>query len=175
MLDPQELNGPIPGQSLTSEPKGSAWERPPEMSDPGDAARWHIGRLREAEAMEATLDVLELGVDVVTLTKGILRGAVAEGVHSVDISMVIAPLIHESIRGVAEAAQIDFNEGLAKDDDRSDIDYRINERKARVELDRMAAELPEVAEEMPMEEMPMEDAPMEEPRAGLMVPKGGLT
>ena len=35
------LGSAIPGQSLTGEPKGYAWERPPEFDKPEDALKYY--------------------------------------------------------------------------------------------------------------------------------------
>lgn len=174
----EELNGPIPGQSLTGDPKGAAWERAPEMSDPEQALKYHLDKMSTAEAVEATLDILELDVDIVTLTNGLLRGAVAEGLHSIDISLLIAPIIHESIRGVAEAAGIDYKEGLPEAEDRAEIDYQINQKKARKMLEKITPEAsldvpPEVEGEGELIEGEAVEMPEGMPR-GLMVPKGGM-
>jgi len=174
----EELSGPIPGQSLTGEPKGAAWERTPEVTDPESALKYHLDKLRTPEALEATLDILELDVDVVTLTNGLLRGAVAEGVHSIDVSLLIAPIIHESIRGVAEAAGVDYKEGLPEAEDRTAIDYQINQNKARKMLDSMSQEeTMDVPLEMEGEGELIEGEAMEMPEGmprGLMVPRGGM-
>ena len=50
--------------------------------------------------------MLELGVDVVTLTEGILRAAVAMGKHSIDVSLIIGPIIHELIKSNADVTGI---------------------------------------------------------------------
>ena len=40
---------PIPGQSLTKEPRAYPWEDPPKYSNPEDALIWHIDRLEKPE------------------------------------------------------------------------------------------------------------------------------
>ena len=82
------FNAPIPGQSLTTEPKNYPWENPPEYADPEDALMWHMDKLGDPEKTKAALGLLELGLDVVTLTEGILRGAVADGIHTIDTSLI---------------------------------------------------------------------------------------
>ena len=39
------FNAPIPGQSLTSEPKNYAWERPPQYDLPEEALMFHLEKL----------------------------------------------------------------------------------------------------------------------------------
>jgi len=143
----------IPGQSLTAEPKNAPYENPPELVTDEAAIEWHLDRLSSEDKLGALLDAMELGIDVVTLTEGLLRGAVMDGRHSVDISLVIAPVIHEFIKTTAEEVGIDYEEGFPDDtEDREQIKYQINERKARKAI---AAYEGEDESEVPME-MPVE-------------------
>ena len=96
------FNAPIPGQSLTSEPKNSPWENPPLMVDPEEALLWHLEKLEKPKVTESVAGLMALGVDILDLTEGILRAAVAEGQHSIDVSLIIAPVVHEYIKGIGE-------------------------------------------------------------------------
>jgi len=40
--------------------------------------------------MEDAMYFLEAGLDLVTLVQGILRSAVMEGIHTIDVSLIIA-------------------------------------------------------------------------------------
>lgn len=172
----------IPGQSLTAEPKNAPYENPPQMTEPEEAVFFHLERL--AERTDDLLDAMELGLDVVTLTEGILRGAVAEGRHSVDISLIIAPIIHEFIKGGADRAGIDYEEGFPDDSEaKKKVKYQINSKKARKLLDEykketgettdfLSGETDTVEEEMmPSEGMMDSEAMMSEEPAALT---GGL-
>lgn len=160
----------IPGQSLTAEPKNAPYENPPEITTAEDAIMWHLNRLQDEEKFQALADTLELGLDVVTITEGLLRGAVMGGIHSIDVSLIIAPVIHEYITSTAEKLDIDFEEGLPDDSENRDaIEYQINEKKAKDMLADLDMEVEE--EEEPVQaELPM-DMPMEEPK-GLMARRG---
>lgn len=125
------FEAPIPGQSLTGSPGKYAWERPPEVTDPEEALMMHLDRLSTRDKIEDVLDMLELGVDVRTLTEGILRSAVAEGVHTIDISMLIAPVVHEFIKDTAERSGIDFEEGLEDKEEKKRRAPVINAKSAR--------------------------------------------
>ena len=103
---------PIPGQSLTTEPKNAPYESPPEITNIDEALMHHIDHLNNAEAAEDILDFIEAGVDVKTLTEAVMRSAVMQGLHSVDVSLTIGPVLHEFIRGIPLAAGIDFEEGF---------------------------------------------------------------
>ena len=122
----------IPGQSLTSEPKNAPYENPPEITTPEDAIEWHLDRLLEDDKFSSLLDAMELGMDVVTLTEGLLRGAVVDGRHSIDISLIIAPVVHEFIKSAAEQSGVDYDEGIPDDtEERNMVQYKINSRKAK--------------------------------------------
>tara|TARA_R110000796_G_scaffold13733_4_gene44250 strand:+ start:2891 stop:3436 length:546 start_codon:yes stop_codon:yes gene_type:complete len=126
----------IPGQSLTAEPMNAPYENPPEMTSPEDAVEWHLDRLTEPDKTEALLEAMELGIDVVTLTEGLLRGAVLGSQHNIDVSLIIAPVIHEFIKTTADKAGIDYEEGFPDDtEERDSVRYSINERKASKMLD----------------------------------------
>lgn len=107
-----QFQAPIPGQSLTGTPGTMPWERPPEMNDPEEVIQMYLTKLSDKEATQDILDLLELGTDVRTLTEGILRTGVAEGIHSIDVSLIVAPVIHEFIKQSADAVGIDYEEGL---------------------------------------------------------------
>lgn len=107
-----EFNAAIPGESLTVPPGSRPYERPPEITDPEEAIQMHLTRLAKEDMMQDIADALDLGLDVVTLTEGILRSAVAEGIHSIDTSLIIAPVVHEFIKKVGDAAGVEYEEGL---------------------------------------------------------------
>jgi hypothetical protein len=154
------FNGPIPGQSLTTEPKNAAYERTPEVSDPIQALDVHLDNLSKPEAMEDALYFLELGVDIVTLVEGILRSFVIEGIHSIDVSLIIAPVIHEHIKAAATKAGIEFEEGFDNPDRDGAVQYERDTMRAKKMLKRLREQEGE-PEELTEEQEPMEE-PMEE-------------
>jgi len=173
------FEAPIPGQSLTNEPKNYPWENPSRLTTPEDALVYHLERLNQPKRIEAMLDFLQLDIDVVTMTEGILRNAVANGEHSVDVSMIIAPIIHEHIVGLADATGIDYDEGLEEDNSEEERAYAIRENKARkilkdIKLDKkpdlgdLEASLPKT----PMSDAEVEPMPEEKPKGLMARPQG---
>ena len=167
---------PIPGQSLTTPPQSQPYEKPPQITDAVDALDYHINRLNRKESKEDIIDLLELDVDVVTITEGVLRRAVMNGIHSIDISIVIAPHIHEFIKGEADAIGIDYDEGfeVKKEDIEAAQEERIGGRVLREVMKEMPQKMnlekamPETVEEEPMDEEPKEDIEYEVGSKGLM-------
>ena len=120
------FDAPIPGQSLTSTPKGAPYERPPEITDPVEALDWHLDRLDNPKAVKEAMFFLEMGMDLSTLVEGIARGAVAEGIHSIDVSLIITPVIHEYLKGYADALEIEYDEGFENEEDEEEAEYGRN-------------------------------------------------
>ena len=162
-------NLPIPGQSLTAEPKAAPYERPPQIVDPKKALDWHLDRLADEERQEVMVDIFELGgMDVVTFTEGTLRAAVLDGRHSIDVSMIIAPVIHEFICTVLDAAGVEYDEGFEDDSqEREQIKYLKANRKAKKLLaeHKKTGNITSDVEEEPAEE------PKPKRGKGLMAPK----
>jgi hypothetical protein len=164
---------PIPGQSLTTEPKNAPYERPPEIVDPIEALDVHIENLLKPGAMEDALYFLEYGVDLVTLVQGILRGAVMEGIHSIDVSLIIAPVIHEYIKGFADAADLDYKEGWETEEEEKALSYRRDVERARELMKKLGEQedeaIPTTMKEMTEEPEMEPEVEQEEPaKAGLM-------
>jgi len=164
---------PIPGQSLTTEPKNAPYERPPEIVDPIEAIDVHIDNLLKPGAMEDVLYFLEYGVDLVTLVQGILRSAVMEGMHSIDVSLIIAPVIHEYIKGFADAADLDYDEGFENEQQKKALSYRRDVDRAKKMLEELrkqeGEEIPTTMEEMTEEPEMEPEVEEEEPvKTGLM-------
>jgi hypothetical protein len=166
------FEAPIPGQSLTSEPRKYPYERPPEISDPEEAIKMHLSRLSKEDKVQDIIDILEIDkelVSVVDLTQGILRSAVATGLHSIDVSLAIAPVIHEYIKGVAEDAGIDYEEGLVDKKEKAKRKEVLDKARAYKKIDEIPDWDPEMLEDDDEPEPQVDDVPeTEEPSEGLI-------
>jgi hypothetical protein len=118
---------PIPGQSLTDEPNNFAWERPPEISDPNEAFRFHMDRLSEKPVAESVLFLMEYGYPVDVLTRSMLTSAVSEGIHSIDVSLILSPVIEEEMSYMARTAGIEYKDTFTADK----TDDELQEEKLR--------------------------------------------
>ena len=160
---------PIPGQSLTAESRSQAFERPPEITDPIEALDIHIENLSKEGAIEDVLYFLEFGVDLVTLVQGILRSAVMEGIHSIDISLIIAPVLHEHIKGFADVAKLDYDEGFDNQEGKKALAYKRDVARAKKMMKKLEEEgKAEVSVPEPMEEPKPEIEKQEPDKSGLM-------
>jgi len=166
----RELSGPIPGQSLTTTPKGFPWERPPEITDPEEAIQMHLARLSNPEMMESIAQIIELqGLDIKTVTTGILRSAVAGGIHSIDVSLLVAPVIHEFIKQTTKALGIEADDGFVDKKAKAAQEQATIAMRAKKQLKAMGVNPKEVAKSVEAAAEPVveeESAPM--PSKGLM-------
>lgn len=168
----RRFEAPIPGQSLTGEPKKYAWERPPEITDPEIATQMHLIRLSEEKRLNTVLDALEFGVtDLYTMVKGMMRSAVANGIHTIDVGMIVAPVVHEFLKQAADEAGIEYDDGMGTGEEEDQRRKMRASLMAQKKLKQMGMETPEEVREaepnMPQEEPEME--PKADPkRRGLM-------
>ena len=109
------MMAPIPGQSLTDEPNNFAWERPPEIVDPNEAIMFHMDRLSEQPVAESVLFLMEYGFPVDVLTRSMLTASVAEGMHTIDVSLIISPVIEEELGYMARTAGIEYKDTFTAD------------------------------------------------------------
>ena len=102
------LDAPIPGQSLTSPLGGRPWERPAEFSVPEEALAFYVEKITDKRASQKMFDLLELGLPVDKLVDTMQLGGVMEGLHSVDVGMIIAPALHEVITKMADKVGVKY-------------------------------------------------------------------
>jgi len=132
------MDGPIPGQSLTKEPRNALYERPPEITDPNDAILWHMRKLSDPNRLDNLLFTLEYGLPVKHATQAALTTAVAQGIHNIDVSLIIAPVIHKFISSTAKEAGVSFKE----DFDNSELKEQQERQKVQLLLEKAMAETP---------------------------------
>lgn len=165
------FNAPIPGQSLTNTPKNYPWERPPEINDPEEAIEMHITRLSDPEVLEAALNLIEIeDLDIQTVVKGIMRAAISKGIHSIDVALLVAPVVHEFIKQSAKAMGIEAEDGFVDKTAKAKQEQATLAARARKEMRKLGAKPKEVVKEIVEEvEVPEKEAP----RNGLMA-RGGV-
>ena len=163
-LDNTTFDRPIPGMSMTHELGARPWQQPAKYTTVEDASKYYITRMQDKQFTETLVNVLEMGVPITTLANTIQLSSVMQGLHSIDVGMLVLPVIMETIKLIADSADIEYNTGLDADDsvkigsNTSDIDVTIGKLSDLVDDDE---------EELPMdiEETVIED---EEPTMGLM-------
>tara|TARA_R100001377_G_scaffold58374_1_gene35011 strand:+ start:206 stop:721 length:516 start_codon:yes stop_codon:yes gene_type:complete len=158
------FDAPIPGESMMHELGARPWQQPPKYPTTEEALGFYLPRFQNEEFVEGLLDTLELGVPVTSIANTIQTGAVMEGLHTIDVGIIILPVLVEMISYLAEDAGIEFNtgaEGLKTD--------KPTQTKIDVIMKRLSDKdnsTEETVEDMPSEEIESEETPQQE--SGLM-------
>lgn len=116
------VDAPIPGQSLTAPLGDRPWQRPARFSNPDQALAFYVERMTTPQAANKMLDILEMGVPISSLVDIMQLGGVMEGMHSVDVGIIISPALAEVMESMAKAAEIEFSVTGEKDYDDKKID-----------------------------------------------------
>jgi hypothetical protein len=161
------FQAPIPGESLTRPPKQFPWERPPEMNDPEEVMQFYIDKLTDADRMSAIMDTLEVGMTIRDVTEGIVRVGVSEGMHSIDVGILVSPVIHQYIKSVAKALKIDFDEGFVDKKQQAEDQKKVMYLKAKLAAQQQKELVQEIQQEAPV----MEEETVVKPK-GLMTRRG---
>ena len=100
------FDAPIPGQSLTDEPKNYPWENPARFSKVEDAAAFVWERIHKKNTLTKIILMLQTGVSVDSVSKVIIFSGFLEGAFSVDTAILLTPAVQKMILAVGKAAKI---------------------------------------------------------------------
>lgn len=103
---------PIPGMSLTHALGDRPWQNPSQYTTVDDAIEYYMDKMSSEEFMVQLVDVLEMGVPVTTLANTIQMSSVMNGIHNLDVGMLVLPVIMEMIMLLGDSAGIQYETGL---------------------------------------------------------------
>jgi hypothetical protein len=144
------FDAPVPGMSLTHELGARPWQSPAQFTTVDEAIDYYMDRMATEEFMEQAVDVLEMGVPVTTIANTMQMSGVMEGKHSLDVGMLVIPLLMEMLMLIAETEGIDYDSGLTEEKPETTKDAMIN--KVRVEMKSRIDEVQEEPEDAVTEE-----------------------
>jgi len=154
------LDGPIPGQSLTTEPNSRPWEQPPKYTTVEETLDFYVPRLSNPELAAPMVDSMEEGMTAVAVADLIQSSGVMSGLHTIDVGLMISPVLVELLVTQADMAGIKYKVGT----ERSDVADPTMIRKA---VDKASAEHFDTSAEVEEEVIIEEEAPTV-PSDGLM-------
>ena len=170
-LDETSFDRPIPGMGMTHELGARPWQTPPTYTTIDEAADYYIEKMSSPEFKNKLLDVMAMNVPLTTLANTMQLGSVMEGLHTVDVGMLMIPILVETMVLIADASDVKYVSGMeGTKSDRPAMNNRIieemkAERGNSEEMDEGMSMQEE--ETMPTEEPMEEEMPMEQPK-GLM-------
>jgi hypothetical protein len=169
-LNEPKLDAPISGQSLTAELGGRPWQQAPQYKTVDEAIEYYLDKMSSEEFTDQLVDVLEMDVPVTSLANSIQLAGVMDGKHTVDVGMLVMPLIMEMIMLVGDMADVKYDSGMENPNKGKTRDTLIESVKMKLqrELDKKDGmlfseeELGEDTSEEEQEEPMMEEPIMEE-------------
>lgn len=113
-IDPNVMDGPIPGENFTSDTKNYPWHRPPEYTNLDDAIEASFKKLTGDEAAFGLLTMLEMGETVAELTETFLMSGIGAGKWTPDFAILMAGPVSHIIYLMAKGYGIDCDLGIDK-------------------------------------------------------------
>ena len=164
MLQPEEtlFNAPVPGESLVAELGARPWQSPAKITTVDEAVDYYMERMSSEEFMEQVVEVMESGVPVAVIANTIQLASVMDGVHSVDIGMLVLPIIMEMMMLLGDSAGIKYNLG----DER--FDQEITDSKVAKAVSTYRKKMQEEDVTVPTKVEEKEEEPEEAKSTGLM-------
>lgn len=112
MSNQPSFDAPIPGQSLTMELGARPWQNASRFTTVDDTIDYYMERMSSEEFMVQLAEVLEAGVPVTSIANSIQLSSVMEGVHTVDVGMLVLPMIMEMLMMIGDSAGVKYDKGL---------------------------------------------------------------
>lgn len=169
------LEAPIPGMSLTTQPGNRPWEQPPQYATVEEALEYYVPRIMEPKLRDGLLDIMELGIPLTTIANTLQTGGVMEGKHSVDVGILILPVLMETLAFVADSAGIEYDMGIEDEEEELFTPARValalkkmDKWKVNDSQKKEAVETEEEEDEMHEAEEGAEEEAAEEMLSGLM-------
>lgn len=168
------LDGPIPGQSLTSELGNRPWQNPPQYSTVEEALEYYIPRLVDPQIAPQLIDTMEMGIPLTTIANAMQIGGAMQGYHTIDVGILVMPVLIEMMAYLAEQADVKYTMGT-EDDRMGDTGYSETtiakvKQKINLELEAMGMDAADLAEQRKPDALDMaEETTMDKPEpTGLM-------
>jgi len=165
-----QMDGPIPGENFTSDTKNYAWHRPPEHTTTDSAIEFISKSLMREEAMASAIFMMEMGIDIVTLTDIYLTKGISEGKWSVDLAILLAGPVAHIFVILAKGYDIPVNLGVKKNFNAPTPAFfnAMKKEKKKLEKDKTKAVREDVADMVTNQPMGFmagmpEEGPMEPP------------
>jgi hypothetical protein len=154
------IDAPIAGQSLTAELGGRPWQQPPQYTTVEEALDYYIPRILEPTLQDDLMNVIELGIPLTTIADTLQTGGAMEGKHTLDVGLLIIPVLIETLAYLAEEQGVDYVMGTDIEED-----DKPSSSAVALAIKKIKAKNNEPVEEEPEEQMEMK---LEEPSDGLM-------
>lgn len=153
-----KLTAPVPGMSLTAEPKARPWRRPYDMSTIDEVATYYMDRMMNPEFTDGLAEQVEVGFPLAFIADVWISASTMEGVHSVDLGALVSPVVIEMMKALLDQEGVSYEVGDERDEVKMSEKEMIKLRDELVGKDDLeSTDMPEMTEEVATEEMPEEE------------------
>jgi len=156
-----DFDMPIPGMAMTHELGARPWQSPPQMNTVEEGIDFYISRLVDKKMAGRLLDIIETGVPLTAIAETLTLGGVMQGLHTIDVAVLVNPVLVELMEGLAKNADVPY---IVGDEDETTEPDPMLLKKAMTMMDE-AEETSEPEEK--------DETPEEEPK-GLMARRGAM-
>jgi hypothetical protein len=106
---PLDIFQPVaPGISWTAPEKSRPWQQPPQLVNIGDVVQRYMDNFSDQEVMSNAIDAIETKVPLSVMAQSIMLNHVSEGVHTLDMGILVMPVIIELLVTFAELSKVDY-------------------------------------------------------------------
>lgn len=160
----QSFDRPIPGMGMTHEVGARPWQNPPTYATVEEATDYYVERIGSEQFKSQLIDVMEMGIPLTTIANTMQLSSVMEGVHSVDVGMLLLPILVELLKSIGDSVDVKYVTGMEEGE--------MNESptsSSRIINDMMRQRNEPMEEEgMQPQELPMEQEETDNEPMGLM-------
>jgi|TARA_R100001460_G_C3555864_1_gene175475 hypothetical protein len=104
----QRFRGPVPGQAMTAGEKSRPWFNPAKYNTVEDAMEFYLETLSSEQQSIKLLSVIKKGIPLTSLSETITTGGVMEGLHTIDVALLLNPILVEFMKGLSELAKVKY-------------------------------------------------------------------
>ena len=108
LQEQQRFRGPVPGQAMTAGEKSRPWFNPPKFNTVEEGMEFYLDMLSTQEQSTKLFSVIRTGIPITTITETITTGGVMEGYHTIDVALLLNPIIVEFIKGMCDVAGVEY-------------------------------------------------------------------
>ena len=139
----------VPGISWTAPEKSRPWQQPPQLVDIGDVIQRYMDGFSDPEAMSNAIDALETKVPLSVMAQSIMLNHVSEGIHTLDMGILIMPVLIELLVTFAKLSDIKYTVFPDEIEKQNIIPLGIAKLAMKKALERMEKTVEEVQETKP--------------------------
>lgn len=167
--NPRAFDAPIPGMAMTAPPKGRPWRKPYQYSTIDEVVEMYTNMIINPEFVRGVKNPVERKIPLATIADMLITTNVMEGKHSLDLAVLVAPVVIEGMKALLDREGISYVVGNEREKpklSKTDLAALVKETVAEVKGESEMRGAFEAEEEMPTEEvgtveMMAEEQPMQ--------------